>query len=198
MASGRKIKLGLSQFYVIAEYLGLLAVAVNYPRLPKRVWLWPGQTGPRCVIMLWAFVLLALGLRADFMLGLAILKDREEIRQGVRGGGLNAGTLLALATPLMLLLDAGAIAHFYLCWFHSGGQSAAAAAALPTAVMAIGCVLWIYGRRMPALPYRSICGFRTARTMESPEAWQAWHAKAAPAFCVVGIAALLVGTFLPL
>lgn len=192
----RKLRLELRHFYAVSKYLGALAVALNLPRLPARAFYWPAGELPRGVMMLWVLGLGLLGLRMDLAAGRAMLKDRQELREGKVGGGLNLSTFLALATPLLFLLDAAAIAHFYTAWFRGTPNPLTMRVMLHTALMAVGCVLWIYARAMPALPYGSIWGFRVPAAMESPEKWQTWHARAATGFSLAGAAALLVGTFL--
>ena len=194
----KKLKLTLRHFYAAAKYAGMLLVSLNLPRLPGTIRLWPGWTVPRCAVMLWTAALMFIGFRTDLAAGRAILRDREEIRQGKAGGGLNLSTFLALVTPLLFLLDAAAAGHFYSAWFASASPLPnTLPVMLHTALMAVGCVVWIYGRAMPALPCNSVWGFRTNVTLQSPESWRNWHLKASTWFCAAAIAILVIGMFIP-
>ena len=195
--SRKKLKLTLRHFYAAAKYAGILLIAINYPRLPGTVAPWPGWRLPRCAMMLWVVPLLLIGFRTDLAAGRAILRDREELQQGKAGGGLNLSTLLALTTPLFFLIDAAAVAHFYTAWFSGTPAPYTTRVMGHMAIMAAGCVLWIYGRVMPSLPFNSVWGFRVAAMTKDPRAWRLWHAKAAGVVYIVALVLLVVGTFLP-
>ena len=175
--------------YPVAKYVGILLIALNMHRLPAQVEALPGFTVPRWTLMLWVFLLMALGYMADKHLSKEQLKDVET----QTNPGMNAISFLALADPGFLLLDTAAIAHLYSCWFQG---CSAQVLLLPTVVMAIGCVLWIYGNALPSVPYGSVWGVRTEKTLHSQVDWRMIHNKYACIFRIVGVSFLMIGSFL--
>jgi len=198
MQKTKKGKLTLNTFFPISQYLAAAVIALCYPQLSKQTWLLPIAVGSRAWMMLWLAVLLGISVLMDRAYLKAYYRDLWEMENKVKNGNMNRSTLLALGVPLMLILDAVAIAHFYLSYF-KGGASAIAGTpvTLHTAAMAVGTVLWIYGRFLPKIPYRSIWGIRTKTTMADQLAWGRAHLKAMPWLCTGGAAALAAGTFLP-
>ena len=172
----------LRKTYAVAKYAAALLVALNLCRLPETAWLLPDFFASRRWLMGWVALLLALGLLADRPLRKRKPEDRP--------------ALLALIVPGLLVMDAAAIAHLYLSWYHSGAVSTAAQSPVLLLVMAAGCVLWIYGRAVPTLPFGSIWGLRTRQTLVSEEAWQKAHRQAERVFILLGALLLLVGTAL--
>ncbi|MBR5110500.1 MAG: hypothetical protein IK099_09910 [Clostridia bacterium] len=175
--------------YPVAKYAGLLLIALNLHRLHGQVEALPGILVPRWTLMLWVFLLMALGYMADKRLE----KERQKDGETQSKTGMNALSFLALADPGFLLLDAAAIAHLYDCWFQGGS---AEVLWLPTAVMAVGCVLWIYGNALPSVPYGSVWGVRTEKTLHSQVDWRMIHNKYACIFRIVGVSFLMIGSFL--
>lgn len=190
-----KLRLTLEHFRFVGQYAGVLFVALTCPRLPKTVWLLPGLRGPRPWLMLWAVLLMAAAAYYDGVLRRASEKDKIELEQHKRDGGLNRSTYLALGTLLFLLLDAVAVVHVYAAYFKSGSPAPLPDTTLRTAVAAVGCVLYIYGRRLPEIRVGSFWGIRTQKTAASPQAWAEAHTKAAKALVVSGLTALLASTF---
>ena len=174
--------------YPVAKYAAVLLIALNLHRLPAQVALLPGAAGPRWLLMIWVALLLAAGCLADRRA--EIDRRKDEALQGNAGSGMNLLSFLALAVPGLLLLDAAAIAHVYYCWFQGG---AADAERVHAAVMAAGCVLWIYGRALPDVPYGSVWGIRTKKTRCSAETWRETHKRYAAVFCVIGCLFLIAG-----
>lgn len=179
----------LRRCYPVAKYAGLLLIALNLHRLPERVEALPGFTVPRGALMLWALLLMALGYMADKRLD----KEKRKDEETPGNPGMNALSFLALADPGMLIADIAAVAHLYYCWFQGGSDRASW---LLTAVMAVGCVLWIYGGALPAVPYGSVWGLRTEKTLSSQASWTKLHQKYAGVFSIMGACFLLIGSFL--
>ena len=175
--------------YPVAKYMGILLTALNLHRLPEQVEALPGFTVPRWALMLWVFLLMALGYMADKRLR----KEQQTDGETQASPGMNALSFLALADPGFLLLDAAAIAHLYYCWFQGGS---AQVPWLLTAVMAIGCVLWIYGCILPAVPFGSIWGIRTEKSLHSQADWQVLHNRYADIFRIIGVSFLMIGSFM--
>ena len=190
----KKGKLTLNTFYPIAQYMAVVMIALSYPRLSPVTWLLPGVTGPRAAIMLWAAALLGVDVLMDRAYLRAYRKDLWELENKVAHGGMNRSTLLAIGVPCLFILDIAAIAHLYLCYFR-GGAGGSAGLSMHTGAMAVGCVLLIYGRLLPRLPFGSIWGMRTKATLKDQLSWGKAHLKAAPWFCACGGAALVAGTF---
>ena len=171
--------------FPVAKYLGLLLISLNIGQLPRQTWILPGITASRLFFTLWIALFLGLSLLADRRARI------EQKNDQVRGGKvLNLLSFLALAVPGLLLVDALAILHIYLSWYKAG-------AVLPqTACMAAGCVLWIYAQALPALPFGSIWGIRTARALASPAAWSETHRRARPLFRILSLIAFAAGILL--
>ena len=173
--------------FPVAKYLGLLLISLNIGQLPRQTWILPGMTASRLFFTLWIAL----------FLGLSLLADRrartEQKNDQVRGGKiLNLLSFLALAVPGLLLVDALAILHIYLSWYKAG--AVLLQPALPqTACMAAG---WIYAQALPALPFGSIWGIRTARTLASPAAWSETHRRAHPLFRILSLIAFAAGILL--
>ena len=98
---------------------------------------------------------------------------------------------------IVFILDAVAVAHFYDCWFRSGSKAAADFSRLSPVLMAVGCVLWIYGMQVRRLPFRSIWGLRLSSTLASEEAWKQAHSRLMLPLLLAGAFCLILGTFLP-
>ncbi len=179
----------LRLFYPVAKYAGILLVALNLHRLPERVEALPGFSVPRWALMLWVFLLMTLGYMADKRLG----KERRKDGETRTDPGMNALSFLALADPGLLLLDIAAVAHLYFCWFQGGSEQVLR---LPAAVMAVGCVLWIYGCALPEVPYGSVWGIRNEKTLHTQADWQMIHKKYAGVFRIIGVLCLMIGSFI--
>lgn len=193
----QKLRLTLEHFRFVAQYVGVLFVALICPRLPERIAILPGISGSRRWLTLWAFLLLALASLFDRALLRATQKDREERQAHLRGGGLNRSTLLALGVPLLFVADIAAIANLYFAYFHSGASAPQPDATLRTAIAATGCVLYIYGCRLRELCFKSPWGIRTRKTLSSHDAWATVHRRASVIFRVLGLLTLLLSVFLP-
>ena len=199
MQNNRKHRPGriLRIAYPIAKYAAVLLIPLNLYRLPRQTWLLPGISGPREVLMLWPALLMLLGLLSDRRILRAKEQDRQEQKNKTSGKASHCLSFLALCVPGLILLNIAAIAHLYISWYHSAtAQPENAVPILPGAVMAIGCVLWIYGCCLPQIPFGSIWGLRTGRTLSSPEAWQEFHHKCMPCFQIAGALFLAIGTFI--
>ena len=171
--------------FPVAKYLGLLLISLNIGQLPRQTWILPGMTASRLFFTLWIALFLGLSLLADRRARI------EQKNDQVRGGKvLNLLSFLALAVPGLLLVDALAILHIYLSWYKAG------AVLLQPACMAAGCVLWIYAQALPALPFGSIWGIRTARTLASPAAWSETHRRTRPLFRILSLIAFAAGILL--
>lgn len=198
MQKAKKGKLTLNTFFPISQYLAAAVIALCYPQLNHRTWLLPSVSGSRAWMMLWLPVLLGISMLMDRAYLKAYSRDLWEIENKIKNGNLNRSTLLALGVPMMLILDAVAIAHFYVSYFKGGvSPLSGTPMTMHTAAMAIGVVLWIYGRFLPKIPHRSIWGLRTQTTMADRLAWGKAHLKAVPWACTGGAAALIAGVFLP-
>ena len=190
-------RITLEKMFPVAKYLGGAFIAIILPCLPSSLLLMPGVIGSRAWMMLWVVVLFFLACMADQAWNKAYRKDLYEIEHKVKNGNLNRSTLLALTVPVLFLLDAAAIAHLYYAYLHSAAQDAGTMQfVLENAVMSVGVVLWIYGRAMGRIRYNSIWGIRSKAALQSPEAWQQIHTKAALPTMVCGAVTLTVGTFL--
>ena len=174
--------------YPIAKYLAILLIALNLHRLPAQVEALPGFAVPRWTLMLWVFLLMVLGYIADKRLSKEQLKDVET----QTNPGMNALSFLALADLGFLLLDATAIAHLYYCWFQGGSTQVAW---FPTTLMAVGCVLWIYGSALPSGPYGSVWGICTKKALHSQADWRMIHNKYSGVFRIIGVSSLFIGSF---
>ena len=177
--------------YAVARYAAAMLVALNLHSLPERVPLLPGVTGPRGFLMLWAALLLGLSVLMDRRWEASRQRDREE--GTAHGGDRNRLSFLILALPLLILLDGLAVWHLYAAFFSGEAASGGGAAVW---VMAAGCVLWIYGRCLPSLPYRSFWGIRTAESLASEAAWERLHRRGSAVLCVAGALCLAAGTIL--
>ena len=188
----------LRTFFPISQYMAAVLIALCYPRLTETVWLLPNITGHRAWLLLWVVVLLGLSVLMDRAHLKAYYRDLWEIENKVKNGNLPRSTLLAIGVPLMLIVDFVAIAHLYLSYFKSGAGSLEGQLLIQhTAAMAIGMVLWIYGRFLPKIPHRSIWGLRTKTTMADQLAWGKAHLKAVPWACISGAIAFAAAAFLP-
>jgi len=182
--------------YPFAKYLAVLLISLNLQRLPAQTWLFPGRTAPRAVFMLWTALLLCLSGLMDSHAAKERLRDLEAQASHPSGQMLNLISFLAVAVPFLFLLDAAAIAHFYLSWYHSASSVLLPVSPVPTLIMAAGCVFIIYGRALPTLPLGSHWGIKTARTTVSAEAWSSIHRKAGSVLCISGFLCLALGTFI--
>ena len=166
-----------------AQFAGALLIALNLGRFPSSLMIWPLAEGSRKWLMLWPFVLLALAWLAE--------RKKEKLE------GMDLLSFLALAVPGLFLVNAAALAHVYVCWYQSGSPDLSAAGwQVLTAVMATGCVLFLYGLKLTALPFGSIWGIRTKASLASPESWQQLHRRARPWLMAAGLLILLVGTLM--
>ena len=189
----RRLTLPIHALYVACQYLGACAVCLGYPGVGDCARLWPG--GPamsRPAIMLWPLALLTV----DLLLDRAWLRAYGlDLAEGAgHGRGLHRRTLEALAAPVLFILDMVAT----LAVLSSQRENAALdpQVRLHTAAMAVGVALWLYGRALPRIRYKSVWGLRTAAAMRSVRAWGAVHLKAMPGACLCGALTLLAGTFL--
>ena len=173
----------LRRAFPIARYLAVLLISLNILRLPANTWLLPEITGSRRFLMGWAALLLLL--------------DRPAVGKYRRMSSEDSLSFLALAVPGFFLLDAAGIAHLYLSWFYSGRSITADASGTEIILlMAAGCVLWIYGSALPALPYGSIWGIRTKATIAAEAEWKKVHKQAAVPVSALGVVCLIIGTVL--
>lgn len=200
----------------ISLYAAPLLISLNLSRLPKSVWLWPGHEDSRAFLMLWTALILLLAWLADRGLARRLLVNQSGSAPAStsplpdspssvspRGAatpasavyGSDALFFLAWSVPGMLLLNLAGIAHLYLAWYHSG-QSALPPSLPVLLLMAVGCVLWIYGRVLPRIPFGSIWGPRTKESLSSPEAWCTLSCRSAPVCLAAGALCLLVGTLM--
>ena len=198
MQKPKKTSRTLQQFFPVSQYMAAVLIALSYPRLNERTWLLPETEGTRLWLMLWVVLLLGLSMLLDRAHLKAYYRDLLEIKNKVPHGNLNRSTLLALCVPLMLVVDGIAIAHLYLSYFKSGANTLSEPLLIQhTAAMAVGVVLWIYGRFLPQIPHRSIWGIRTQKTMADQLVWGKAHIKAVPWVCGAGAVALAAGSILP-
>ncbi len=187
----------LIRTYPVAKYLAMLLIPLSLYRLSPVTWLLPGITGAREWLMLWPALLMVLGILADRRARRALEKDARERENKKTAQGSHILTFLALCVPGLLLLDAAAAAHLYLSWYRGGaGQPGQPMPVLSLAVMAMGCVFWIYGCISPGIPFGSVWGLRTRGTLSSPDAWMSFHRKSAAVFKLAGAALLAIGTVL--
>ena len=185
----------LRALYPTAKYAAVLLIPLSLYRLPRQAWLLPGVTGPRAVLMLWPALLMVLGLLSDRRAHRAREQDGQEQKNKASAQGSRYLSFLALCVPGLLLADLAAAAHLYLSWYSSvPRQPAVPESVLPLTVMAMGCVLWIYGCVLPDIHFGSVWGLRTHRTLVSPEAWQEFHRKSMGYFLAAGIVLLAAGT----
>lgn len=192
----RKKKPLLLRAFPVAQYLGAAVVLMAYTLLPDNVWLLPGVEGSRRWLLIWALVLLALAWLSDSAYLRAWKKDAAELRDKAPNGNLNRSTMLALCVPALLLADLLAVIHVYMAYrgvdntialrFSMGGLS-----------MAIGIVLWIYGRRLPWIQFGSVWGIRNKAAMTDQTAWGNVHLRASKPVYVCGLAALICAALLP-
>ena len=193
----KKGRITLEGLYPVAKYMGAAFVAISYPRLPKQLWILPGFSAHRAVLLLWVAALLLAAVLMDRAWLKAYHRDLIEIRSKVKNGNLNRSTLLAIGVPLLFIADAAAIAHLYVCLHHTGmpvlsGQMVNAA----TGLMAAGMVLWIYAQFLPRIPFGSIWGIRTAKTMADQQAWGLAHLAAVRWVCLAGAVLMILGAFI--
>lgn len=190
-------RITLEGLYPVAKYMGAAFMAISYPRLPRQLWILPGLTAHRAVLLLWVILLLGAAVLMDRAWLKAYHRDLIEIRQKVKNGNLNRSTLLALGVPCLFLADLAAIAHLYVCLYHSGmavltGPAVTAA----TGLMAAGMVLWVYGQLLPRIPFGSIWGIRTAKSMADQRAWGLVHLAAVRWVCLAGAVLMILGAFI--
>ena len=187
----RRLTLPIHALYVACQYLGACAVCLGYPGVGDFARLWPGGPAvPRHAIMLWPLALLA----ADVLLDRAWLRAYGmDLAEGA-DRGLHRRTLEALAAPVLFILDFVATLAVLSCQRENAAFDPQVR--LHTAAMAAGIVLWIYGRALPRIPYKSVWGIRTAAALQSVHAWGIIHLKAMPAACLCGALCLVAGTFL--
>lgn len=198
MQKTKKVRLTLNTFFPISQYVAAVLIALSYPRLQENTWLLPDVYGCRAWLMLWVAALLGVSVLMDRAHLKAYYRDLWEIENKVPHGNMNRSTLLAIGVPLMFILDAVAIVHLYFSYF-KGGENPLSDVSLiqHTAAMAIGMVLWIYGRFLPKIPHKSIWGIRTKATMADKLAWGKAHLKAVPWACGCGLIALIAASLLP-
>lgn len=102
------------------------------------------------------------------------------------------------ATPLLFLFDVAALAHLYALWYFwplhglpGTGER------LQCAALAVGLVLCIYGRFLPAFPPGSRWGIKNRASCVSGEAWKAVQKAAARRLMTGGFLLILPCLFLP-
>ena len=197
MQRSRKRRPGriLIRTYPVAKYLAILLIPLSLYRLPPETWLLPGVTGAREWLMLWPALLMGLGLLADRRAARARELDAREREPKAAAQGSHHLSFLCLCVPGLLLLDAAAVSHLYLSWYRSAaGQPEQPMPLLSLALLAMGCVFWIYGCAAPSIPFGSIWGLRTRGTLSSPDAWKTLHRKYALYFQIAAL--LAMGTVL--
>jgi len=193
MSRKKKLRLSLGHFYQTAKYAGALFAALAFPFLSETTWLMGDVCASRRVLLVWVAALLSLGLWLDKSRAQARAKDQAELAARVRYGGMNESTFLALTAPLMFILDALAIAHIYLSYFKTGGVSPDTGTTL---LMAVGMVLFIYGRALPGVRFGSVWGVATTRARQNEAAWKRIHRAASQPVTLLGLGGVLLGMFL--
>lgn len=188
-------RITLERLFPVSQYMGALFLALSYPRLPNPLVIAPGLVTHRALILLWVPVLLLFAFLMDRAWLNAYRRDLAEIKAQAKNANLNRSTLLALGVPCLFLADFAAIAHLYVCLYQTG-MAMRSGTAVQTLIMAAGMVLWIYGRRLPHIPFASLWGIRTARTLQSQQAWATVHLAAVRWFCGAGAVFLIIGAFL--
>lgn len=191
-------RITLDRLFPICKYMAAVLIAVSYLNLPEMIPFFPGTQLPRAASMVWVLVLLAAAALMDLMDKRARRKDRQELADHVRNGGMNRSTLLALGVPSLFVLNCAAIVHFYYIYLNSGAAAQAAGSlSLNTVPMAVGIVLWIYGAEMHHIKFGSIWGIRTKATLAGPEQWAAAHKRAGLPVRLCGGTILIAATFFP-
>lgn len=188
-APRKRLSIPLHTLYVVCQYMGACAVCLGYPGIGSTARLWPaGPEVPRYAIMLWSLLLLTTDVLLDRRWLRALRQDLNEEK------GLHRKTLEALASPVLFIMDIVAL----LAVLSSQGGSAASSMdiRLHTAAMAAGIILWIYGRLLPRIPYKSLWGIRTPAAMKDVPSWGRVHLSAMPGVCACGGLCLVAGTFL--
>ena len=193
----------------VAQYAAPLLISLNLHRLPRTVRLLPDLPGFRGWLMLWTALILFLAWRTDR--GLSRRRDAGPETAVTRGEGpaprtadggpraaLNGESLFFLSWTVtgLLILSAAAAAHLYYVWYLSGQPAEEPSGRLPLLLMAAGCVLWIYGRKLPSVPFGSVWGIRTRETLSGPENWEKACGKGSAVCLIAGAACLAAGTFL--
>ena len=182
----------LKRAFPVAQYAGILLIALNLGRLPETISFRYGLHGPRQLLMIWVALLLFLARTADRR------AERQQKTDLMHKDSRETGLLafLAWAVPGLFLLDALAIAHLYDCWLRNGGTLESLGGwQSSSAWMAAGCVLWIYGQKLPYLSFQSLWGIRTSSTLASESAWKNAHARFRPLFLLAGTAFIALGMF---
>ena len=193
----KRLSLPIHTLYILCQYMGMALVCLGYPGAAPQAPLWPnGPLLPRRALMLWAVFFMAVDLLLDRVWLKMLRADMAEKKSAATACGLHTKTLEALASPALFILDLVAAYTIFSC--QQEGAAYLSSTRLQTVAMAIGTILWIYGRRMPYIPFESIWGIRTPNTNQSIQAWGVVHLKAMPGVCLCGLAALLAGVFLPL
>lgn len=197
MAINRKPgRITLEMLCPILQYAGAVLLSIAYPQLPETIAFLPGVQLPRVLLALWVILLLILSILLDHAAIRARAKDAAELRDHVRNGGLNHSTLLALALPALFILNAAAIFHLYWVYLHSA-QASSASFSQRSAAMAVGIVLFIYGRSLPKIRFGSVWGIRTKQTLSEPMTWAKAHLAASLPVTLCGAIALAAGFILP-
>ena len=192
----KRLSLPIHTLFVLCQYMGMASVCLGYPGAAPQARLWPGgPLLPRRALMLWAVFFMVVNLFLDRAWLKMLQADMAEKTHASSGYGLHRKTLEALASPVLFILDLIAIYTILSC--QQEGAAYLASTRLHTIAMAVGTILWIYGRRMPFIPFGSIWGIRTQNTNQSIQAWGAVHLKAMPGVCLAGLIALTAGVFLP-
>lgn len=170
---GQTVKPGnrIRNFYIM-RYLGIGLALLCMPFLPANVPEFHPFFKSRYWLLADVLFLWSTGAIFEKSLFQAILRDAREKKEG--GDALNASSLLFFATPLLFLFDAAALAHLYAMWyFWPQHRLPGMSERLQCAALAVGLVLCIYGRFLPAFPPGSRFGLRTRAACASEEAWRA-------------------------
>ena len=192
----KRLTLPIHTLFIVCQYMGMALVCLGYPGAASKVRLWPnGPLLVRRALMLWPLFFLTVNLYLDHVWLKMLRIDITEGKTSASDEGLHRKTLEALASPVLFVLDL--IAGYAVLSCQLEGAAYLSSVRLQTASMAIGVILWIYGRRMPFIPFGSIWGIRTPGTNQSVQAWGVVHLRAMPGVCLCGFLALLAGTFLP-
>lgn len=185
----------IRNFYIM-RYLGIGLVLLCMPFLPANVPEFHSFFSSKYWLLADILFLWSTGAIFEKSLFQAILRDAQEKKEG--GDALNASSLLFFATPLLFLFDVAALAHLYALWYFWPLRGLPGTGErLQCAALAVGLVLCIYGRFLPAFPPGSRWGIKNRASCVSGEAWKAVQKAAARRLMTGGFLLILPCLFLP-